>query len=50
MLLLPLFRIQFNSVIELLSNTIWLLSAEFAAKISRIFTVIVLAAQLLFAD
>ena len=46
MLLLPLFRIQFNSVIELLSNTIWLLSAEFAAKISRIFTIIVLAAQL----
>jgi len=46
MLLLPLFRIQFNSVIELLSNTIWLLSAEFVAKISRIFTIIVLAAQL----
>ncbi|TWX67843.1 oligosaccharide flippase family protein [Colwellia demingiae] len=46
MQLLHFFRIQFNSVIELLSNTIWLLSAEFVAKTSRIFTIIVLAAQL----
>ncbi|AAZ25823.1 oligosaccharide flippase family protein [Colwellia psychrerythraea] len=46
MWLLHFFRIQLNSVIELLSNTIWLLSAEFVAKISRIFTIIVLAAQL----
>ena len=46
MRLLHFFRIQLNSVIELLSNTIWLLSAEFVAKISRIFTIIVLAAQL----
>ena len=46
MRLLHFFRIQLNSVIELLSNTVWLLSAEFVAKISRIFTIIVLAAQL----
>lgn len=43
---LHLFKIQLHSVIELLSNTLWLLSAEFLAKISRIFTIIVLAAQL----
>ena len=46
MRLLHFFRIQLHSVIELLSNTVWLLSAEFVAKISRIFTIIVLAAQL----
>jgi len=37
---------QFSSVFELLSNAFWLLSAELLAKISRIFTVVVLAAQL----
>jgi len=46
MKLIQFFRIQLNSVIGLLSNAIWLLSAEFFAKISRIFTIIVLAAQL----
>ncbi len=46
MQLIHFFRIQFNSVLVLLSNAIWLLSAEFIAKISRIFTIIVLAAQL----
>jgi len=46
MQLIQFFRIQFNSVFELLSNTAWLLSAEAVAKISRIFTIIVLAAQL----
>ena len=46
MQLIEFFRIQFSSVIGLLSNAIWLLSAEFIAKISRIFTIIVLAAQL----
>ncbi|NQZ24138.1 MAG: oligosaccharide flippase family protein [Colwellia sp.] len=46
MQLIQFFRIQVNSVIGLLSNAIWLLSAEFIAKISRIFTIIVLAAQL----
>jgi hypothetical protein len=46
MQLIQFFRIQFTSVIELLSNAIWLLSAEFVAKISRIFTIVVLAAQL----
>ena len=46
MQLLHFFRIQIHSVVELLSNTIWLLSAEFVAKISRIFTIIVLATQL----
>ncbi|PKI18160.1 oligosaccharide flippase family protein [Colwellia sp. 12G3] len=46
MQLIQFFRIQLNSVIELLSNAVWLLSAEFVAKISRIFTIIVLAAQL----
>jgi O-antigen/teichoic acid export membrane protein len=40
------FKTQFNSVIDLLSNTFWLLTAEFVAKISRIFTIVVLAAQL----
>ncbi|MFQ3265356.1 MAG: O-antigen/teichoic acid export membrane protein [Colwellia sp.] len=44
--LIKFFRIQLNSVIGLLSNAVWLLSAEFIAKISRIFTIIVLAAQL----
>jgi PST family polysaccharide transporter len=39
-------KIQLNSVIELLSNAVWLLSAEFVAKISRIFTIVVLAAEL----
>jgi len=46
MQLTQFFRIQFNSVIGLFSNAAWLLSAEFIAKISRIFTIIVLAAQL----
>jgi PST family polysaccharide transporter len=46
MQLIPLLKTQFNSVIELLSNAVWLLSAEFVAKISRIFTIVVLAAQL----
>jgi PST family polysaccharide transporter len=46
MQLIQFFRIKINSVIGLLSNAIWLLSAEFIAKISRIFTIIVLAAQL----
>lgn len=46
MQLIQFFRIQKKSVIELLSNIIWLLSAEFVAKISRIFTIVVLAAQL----
>jgi O-antigen/teichoic acid export membrane protein len=44
--LMSLFRTQVKAVIELLSNTIWLLSAEFVAKVSRIFTIVVLAAQL----
>ena len=39
-------KTQFNSVIELLSNAVWLMSAEFIAKLSRIFTIVVLAAQL----
>jgi PST family polysaccharide transporter len=46
MQLTQFFRIQINSVIELLSNAIWLLSAEFLAKTSRIFTIVVLASQL----
>jgi len=46
MQLIQFFRIQLNSVTGLLSNTIWLLSAEFIAKVSRILTIIVLAAQL----
>jgi PST family polysaccharide transporter len=46
MQLLSFFRTQFHSVIELLSNAAWLLSAEFIAKLSRIFTIVVLAAQL----
>jgi len=46
MQLIQSLRMQLNSVIELLSNTVWLLSAEFVAKISRIFTIVVLAAQL----
>lgn len=46
MQLIPLLKTQFNLVIELLSNAVWLLSAEFVAKISRIFTIVVLAAQL----
>ncbi|MCO4800321.1 MAG: oligosaccharide flippase family protein [Colwelliaceae bacterium] len=46
MQLIQFFRIQFNSIMGLISNTVWLLSAEFIAKISRIFTIIVLAAQL----
>jgi PST family polysaccharide transporter len=46
MKLLTFFHKQFSSVFELLSNAFWLLSAELLAKISRIFTVVVLAAQL----
>lgn len=46
MQLIKFFRIQFNAVLELLSNTAWLLSAEVVAKTSRILTIIVLAAQL----
>jgi len=46
MQLIKFIRIQLNSAFVLLSNAIWLLSAEFIAKISRIFTIIVLAAQL----
>jgi len=46
MQLIKFFKIQLNSVIGLLSNAVWLLSAEFIAKLSRIFTIVVLAAQL----
>ncbi len=46
MQLFQLFKIQIQSVIELISNAAWLLSAEFIAKLSRIFTIVVLAAQL----
>lgn len=37
---------QIKSVLGLLTNASWLLSAEFIAKLSRIVTVVVLAAQL----
>jgi O-antigen/teichoic acid export membrane protein len=43
---IQLLKNQFHSVTELLSNAIWLLTAEFVAKLSRIFTIVVLAAQL----
>jgi PST family polysaccharide transporter len=46
MQLIQFLTIQVNSVIELLSNATWLLTAEFISKISRIFTIVVLAAQL----
>lgn len=46
MQLINFFRIQLNSVLDLLLNASWLLSAEFISKISRIFTIVVLAAQL----
>ncbi|MFT7008257.1 MAG: O-antigen/teichoic acid export membrane protein [Colwellia sp.] len=46
MQLIQFFKIQVNSVVELLSNATWLLTAEFISKISRIFTIVVLAAQL----
>ena len=50
MQLIQFFRIQLkaqiHSVIELISNAAWLLSAELIAKISRIFTIVILAAQL----
>lgn len=46
MQLIRFFRIQLNSALLLLSNPIWLVSSEFIAKISRIFTIIVPAAQL----
>lgn len=46
MLPIQFLRTQINSVIELLLNATWLLTAEFVAKISRIFTIVVLAAQL----
>lgn len=43
----PFLRTKINSVNELLSNAIWLLSVEFVAKTFRIFTIVVLAGQFL---
>lgn len=41
-----LLKLKLNSLPQLLSNTSWLLSTEIIAKLSRIFTIIVLAAEL----
>ena len=40
------FKAQSSSVMDLVSNTSWLLSAELIAKVSRIFTLVILAAKL----
>ena len=46
MRLFQMLKKQFNSILDLVLNATWLLSAEVIAKVSRIFTIIVLAAQL----